>query len=177
MSELTTLGDYGVLIEPATLKMQRRLPGPIERVWAYLTKSELRRQWLASGEMELKVDAPFEFVWRNDDLTDPPGQRPPDFPDEYRMQCRIIEVRAPNRLVFSWGSDSEVSFELEQQGDDVLLSMTHRRVPDRSVLLNISAGWHAHLDLLSARLNDRAPLPHWDHWSRLKQEYAQQIPG
>src|SRR5262249_41272244 len=31
---------YGVLTEPATLKIQRLLPGPIERVWAYLTKGE-----------------------------------------------------------------------------------------------------------------------------------------
>jgi len=28
---------YGVLSEPATLRIQRRLPGPIERVWAYIT--------------------------------------------------------------------------------------------------------------------------------------------
>ena len=34
---------YGTLIEPTTLKIQRLLPGPIERIWAYLTDSELRR--------------------------------------------------------------------------------------------------------------------------------------
>ena len=45
---------YGELIEPATLKIQRVLPGPIERVWAYLTQGELRRQWLAAGQMELQ---------------------------------------------------------------------------------------------------------------------------
>ena len=49
MTELATLDAYGVLTEPATLKIQRVLPGPIERVWAYLTESELRRQWLAAG--------------------------------------------------------------------------------------------------------------------------------
>ena len=49
---------YGVLTEPATVKIERILPGPIERVWAYLTESELRRQWLAAGEMEMKVGVP-----------------------------------------------------------------------------------------------------------------------
>ena len=79
MNELATPDAYGTLIEPTTLKIQRLLPGPIERVWAYLTDSELRRKWLAAGEMEMKVGAPFELVWRNDELTDPPGKRPDGF--------------------------------------------------------------------------------------------------
>jgi hypothetical protein len=62
MTDVATLDAYGVLTEPMTLQIQRRLPGPIERVWAYLTESNLRRQWLASGEMELKVGSTFEFV-------------------------------------------------------------------------------------------------------------------
>jgi uncharacterized protein YndB with AHSA1/START domain len=44
--------------------MQRRLPGPIERVWAYLFDSDLRRLWLASGAMTLQPGASFELVWR-----------------------------------------------------------------------------------------------------------------
>jgi uncharacterized protein YndB with AHSA1/START domain len=58
MTELATLDAYGVLTEPAMLKIQRLLPGPIERVWAYLTDGELRRKWLAAGEMEMKVGGP-----------------------------------------------------------------------------------------------------------------------
>ena len=67
---------YGTLIEPATLNIQRLLPGPIERVWAYLTENDLRRKWLAAGQMETKIGAAFELVWRNDELTNPPGRRP-----------------------------------------------------------------------------------------------------
>ena len=44
MMNATTKPDaYGELIEPTTLKIQRLLPGPIERIWAYLTDSELRQ--------------------------------------------------------------------------------------------------------------------------------------
>ena len=43
MNELAPLDAYGDLIEPATLKIERLLPGPVERVWDYLTKSDLRR--------------------------------------------------------------------------------------------------------------------------------------
>ena len=76
MTDAIEPGAYGALTEPATLTIQRRLPGPIERVWAYLTDSDLRKQWLASGTMPLQHGASFELVWRNHELTNPPGQRP-----------------------------------------------------------------------------------------------------
>ena len=120
MTELATLDAYGALTEPATLKIQRLLPGPIERIWAYLTESELRRRWLAAGPMEMKVGAPFEFVWRNDELTNPPGERPAGFADEHRMQSQITEIDPPRKLAIAWGSAGGVSFELAPQGDDVL---------------------------------------------------------
>jgi uncharacterized protein YndB with AHSA1/START domain len=159
------------------LTIQRRLPGPIERVWAYLTESDLRRQWLAAGEMEMKVGAPVELVWRNDELSNPPGQRPPGFPDEHRMQCHITELDPPRKLAITWGSTGGVSFELEPKGKDVLLTVIHRRVTDRATLLNVSGGWHMHLDVLVARLAGKEPPPFWDGWSRLKQEYDQRMPG
>ena len=102
MTDAATVDAYGVLTEPATLKIQRLLPGPVERIWAYLTESDMRRQWLASGEMEMKVGAPFELVWRNDELTDPPGQRPEAFGEEHRMQSRITELDPPRKLSFTW---------------------------------------------------------------------------
>ena len=168
MTELATLDAYGVLTEPATLTIQRLLPGPIERVWAYLTESDLRRQWLAAGQMEMKVGAPFELVWRNDELTDPPGQRPPGFREEHRMQSRITELDPPRKLAFTWEGSGDVSFELEPKGNEVLLTVTHRRLPDRATLLRVGAGWHMHLDMLVARATGTEPAPFWDGWSRLR---------
>ncbi len=177
MTELATLDAYGVLTEPATLRIQRLLPGPIERIWAYLTQSELRRQWLAAGEMETKVGAAFEFVWRNAELSDPPGQRPPGFPEEHRMQSRVVECDPPRKLAITWGSAGGVSFELESRGEDVLLTLIHSRVPDRATLLNVSAGWHVHLDTLVARATGAKPAPFWDGWSRLKTQYEERLPA
>ena len=177
MTELATLDAYGVLTEPATLKIQRLLPGPIERLWDYLTKSNLRRQWLAAGEMEMKVGAPFELVWRNDELTNPPGERPAGFGEEHHMQSRITELDPPRKLSFAWQNSGDVTFELSPQGNDVLLTVTHRRLPDRSTTLMVGAGWHMHLDILLARATGEAPAPFWDGWSRLKKEYDQRIPA
>ncbi len=176
MTDLTTLDAYGTLTEPATLTIQRLLPGPIERVWSYLTESNLRRQWLASGDMEMKVGSTFELVWRNDELTSPPGKKPPGFEEDHRMTCRITELHPPRKLAITWGSTGGVSFTLEPQGREVLLTLVHHRVPDRSVLLNVSAGWHAHLDILVARVTDEEPEPFWDGWSRLKAEYERRLP-
>jgi uncharacterized protein YndB with AHSA1/START domain len=177
MTGLANADAYGVLTEPATLTIQRFLPGPIERVWAYLTESDLRRQWLAAGQMEMKVGAPFELVWRNNELTDPPGKRPESFGDEHRMESRITELDPPRRLAFAWGRSGGVSFDLEPRGERVLLTLTHRRLPDRGTTLGVSAGWHAHLDMLVARLTGKEPEPFWDGWSRLRAEYDRRIPG
>ena len=177
MSDVASLDRYGVLTEPATLKIERLLPGPVERVWAYLTESELRRQWLAAGEMRMEVDASFELVWRNEELSDPPGQRPDGFPEEHRLQSRITELDPPRKLAISWGNTGGVTFELTRQGREVLLTLTHRRLPDRTTMLNISAGWHMHLDTLVARAGGKKAPPFWDGWIRLKREYEQRIPA
>lgn len=173
------LDAYATLIEPATLKIERLLPGPIERIWNYLTHSDLRRQWLASGEMEMKAGAPFELTWRNDELTDPPGHRPDGFPEVHTMQSRIIEIDPPRKLVFTWGVNGtgEVSFELTPQGHQVLLTAIHKRLPEEhSTRLGISAGWHSHIDLLTALVTGTTPAPHWDNWAALRADYAARMP-
>lgn len=176
MNERATLDEFGVLTEPDTLKIQRLLPGPIERVWAFLTESDLRQKWLAAGHMEMKVGAPVELVWRNDELTNPPGQRPAGFSGERRMQSRITELDPPHKLAIAWENSGDVSFELEPKGSEVLLTVIHRRLPNRDNLLGVGAGWHAHLDLLVARASGKEPTPFWDGWSRLRQEYDTRLP-
>ncbi|MCI3133621.1 SRPBCC family protein [Phenylobacterium aquaticum] len=175
MSDLATLSPYGVRTETTTVRMQRLLPGPIERVWAYLTESDLRRQWLASGPMELKAGGHVELTWRNSELTPHEEERPEGMRAEHSMESRITRLDPPRLLAFTWG-EGEVTFELEPQGAEILLTVTHRRLIERSALLNVSAGWHAHLDLLADRLSNREPGPFWRHWSELKAEYEARLP-
>lgn len=176
MTQLADRGAYGTLLEPTTFRIERRLPGPIERVWSYLTDSDLRQKWLASGVMDLKVGAPFELVWQNDRLTDDPGQRPEEFGEEHRMTSRILQVDPPRKLVFSWFETGEVTIDLIPDGDGVLLTLTHRRLSGRSGLLSVSAGWHAHLDVLAARLAGVPFGTFWDKWRALKEDYTRRIP-
>ena len=170
-----TTTAYGTLSEPATLTLERLLPGSIDRVWAYLTESDLRKQWLAAGTMDMRVGAPVELVWRNAELTNPPGHRPEGFGEEHRLESEITELDPPHRLSISWGNTGGVTFELEPVGDMVRFTVTHHRIPDHEMGLNISAGWHAHIDVLAARLAGEAPKPFWDNWAALKAEYAKRL--
>jgi uncharacterized protein YndB with AHSA1/START domain len=177
MNSTTGPDAYGELIEPTTLRIQRLLPGPIERIWAYLTDSELRRKWMAAGDMEMKAGAPFELIWRNDELTNPAGERPAGFGGEHRMQSRITEFDPPRKLSITWNSTGDVTFELEPKGKGVLLTVIHRRFPDRATLLKHMAGWHMHLDVLVARASGEEPAPFWDGWSGLMKEYDARLPA
>lgn len=177
MNDIAPRHAHGVLTEPMTLQIQRLLPGPIERVWAYITDADLRRQWLAGGPMDTRPGGTVEFVWRNDELNDPPSRRPDGFDAEHRLLCEILEYDPPRRLAISWGRSDGVTFELAPAGQKVLLTITHRRLPDRDMLLKVSAGWHAHLDVLTARMEGVAPPPFWDNWLQRKGEYEGRIPG
>jgi len=177
MSELAPNDGYGILTEPTTLTIQRFLPGPIERIWAFLTESDLRRQWLASGDMKLEVGAPFTLTWRNAELTDPPEVRPPGQPGEHSMDSRITELDPPNRITFTWFSSGSVTFELAPRGERVLLTVIHRGIPSRDVLLKVSPGWHSHLDVLVLRASGHKPTAFWSEYHRLQKEYERRLPA
>lgn len=59
----------------------------------------------------------------------------------------------------------------------MLLTITHHRLADRNSMLNVSAGWHMHLDVLVARVTGGAREPFWSGWQRLKGEYAARLPA
>ncbi len=83
------MNDYGMIIETGTLRIQRLLPGPIERVWAYLTESDKRATWLAAGDMKLENGAQVELVFRNSDLT---GEHEPA-PAKYKnLGCSVSNI-------------------------------------------------------------------------------------
>src|SRR4029453_19677982 len=123
------------------------------RVGVYLPESDLGRTWLAWAFMGMKVGAPFELVWRNNELPAPPGQRPEGFGEEHRMQSRITELDPPRKISFTWQNSGDVTFELEPRDAQVLRTVTHRRLPDRRVMLMVGPGWHMHLDVLAARVS------------------------
>jgi uncharacterized protein YndB with AHSA1/START domain len=178
------MSEHGVLVDRRTVRFERLLPGPIERVWAYLTESEKRATWLAAGEMELAVGGRVEHVFHNSRLTghdDPPPPKYEKYGGESRMAGTITACEPPRRLAYTWpessGEPSEVTFELAPRGERVLLVLTHRRLASREDVLGVSGGWHAHLDILADRLEGRRPPSFWPTHTRLEAEYERRIPA
>jgi len=170
---------YGRLIAPAEVRFERLLPGPIETVWQFLVDSDKRGQWLASGPMELKEGGAVELRFRHRDLS--PHQAEP--PERYRemdekghvSRERVLRVEAPRLLAISWG-DSEVTFELEPRGGQVLFTVTHRRLADRAKMVQTSGGWHTHLDILVERANGRVPPAFWTVFGDIESQYEARYP-
>ncbi len=167
--------SFAVLAPPKTLTLQRRLPGPIERVWEYLTDSELRAQWLAAGDMTLQPGASFELVWKNDTLSDSAAERPEGFPEISRATWEITDIEPPRKLRILWPGVGDVSFELEPQGRNVILTVIHRQLPDRATTVMVGAGWHMHLDILVARASGASAPSFWSGWVQLRRDYEQRV--
>jgi uncharacterized protein YndB with AHSA1/START domain len=178
-NDVTPQRGYGVVTAPDTVRLERLLPGPIERVWSYLTDSEKRGRWLASGEMELEAGGSVEHVFDNSALTghdDPPPAKYAKYASGSTMLARIVACEPPHVLSYTWDEGSQVTFELSRQADSVKLVLTHSRLATREALLSVAAGWHAHLDILIDRLNDRPPESFWPLHTRLEAEYEALMP-
>lgn len=170
--------SYGELIAPDTLHIERTLPGPIERVWRYLTEADLRKQWLAAGPMELEVDGNVTLIFHNNSLT-PHEDLPPEkyayYGDEHVVKGTITACDPPFLLSYTWpmGENelSEVCFQLAEKGEKVQLQITHSRLTQADQKLSVAGGWHTHLEILLAQLESRTPPPFWSTHTKLEAQY------
>ena len=172
MNDMST-SKMGTSTEPGTVRLERLLPGPIERVWAYLTESDKRATWFASGVFDLRVGGKADLHFDHANISSEKT------PDEYKdgksdWPGKITRVEPPRLLSYTFlhgGPESEVTFELETRGKDVLLVITHVRIADRKTMVGLASGWDAHVGILTDRLNGVEPRPFWTTHARLKGEY------
>lgn len=163
------------LIEPGTVKMERLLPGPVERAWAYLTESDKRAKWLAAGEFDLRVGGKIRLEFDNSRLpNDEAGLAKHPGTGVHTFEGTITRLE-PNRVLahtWLWGdNETEVTYELAPKGKDVLLSVVHRRLT-REVAASVRGGWDVHTGILADVLNGVKPRPFWTTHDRLEAEYA-----
>ncbi len=176
MSKRDESGDFGIVTEPGTIQMRRVLPGPIERVWSYLVDSEKRGLWFAAGPMEQRPGGKFELVFDHASLSD--EKKTPEkwkSAEGSRWKGTLIRFEPPH--VLSWSNDdhTETIFELTAQGKDVLLVLTHRRIPSPDMMKGYSGGWHSHLNVLRDRLNNIEPKGFWTNLLRIEDEYQERM--
>ena len=160
------------LVEPGTVRLERLLPGPIDRVWSYITESEKRAKWLAAGEFDLRVGGKVRLEFDNSRLS---GEQNPPGRGAHVSSGVITRLEPPRLLAHTWewkGADTEVTYELTPRGKDVLLVIVHRRIEDRDMVANVMGGWDAHTGILADILSGTEPRPFWKTHAKLAQEYA-----
>jgi uncharacterized protein YndB with AHSA1/START domain len=174
---MKTNEQYGKFTSPAEVRLVRTLPGPIERVWEYLTDSEKRARWLCGGVLEQKAGGKVEFAMVHKNLA--PDETPPAKYAQVQdpgvtFEGRVLRCEPPRLLVYTFGSeDSEVTFELTPQGNQVLLVLTHRTrgAEEQAELTNYASGWHTHLTHLLALLEGTPRPPFWAMHAKLVADY------
>ncbi|HWL14307.1 MAG TPA: SRPBCC family protein [Opitutus sp.] len=163
------------------LRIVRLLPGPIERVWEFLTDPEKRSRWFAGGATEPKAGGKIEFVMHHAKIA--PDETPPAKYAQVQdpgvtFEGRVLRYEPPRVLAYTFGDDdSEVTFELTPQDGQVLLVLTHRsRGEDIKEQSNYAGGWHTHLSILIALLEGTTPPKFWATNAQLDAHYREVAP-
>lgn len=164
------------------LRIIRLLPGPIDRVWAFLTDPEKRARWFCGGVTEPAAGGKIVFAMHHAQLS--PGETPPEkFAHVHEpgvtFEGRVLRYEPPHVLSYTFGdSDSVVLFELTPQGDQVRLVLTHRSTgEDIKEQGNYASGWHTHLAMLVPVMENRPPPPFWATFAQLSAHYARVRPS
>ena len=91
---------------------------------------------------------------------------------------KVTRCEPPHVLQHTWefeDENSEVCYELTEEGDMVRLVLTHRRLDTQDIVLSVSGGWHTHLNVLVDVLNGDTPRPFYKMQARLEAEYTERL--
>jgi len=167
------------LVQPGTVRLERLLPGPLERVWAYITESDKRAKWLAAGEFDLRVGGKIRLEFDNSSLScekaAPEKYRERQISKGHISEGVITRLDPMHALAHTWiwnGAETEVTYELTLKGKDVLLVIVHRRLQGRELQASVMGGWDVHTGILEDVLKGLEPRPFWSTHARLEREYG-----
>lgn len=147
-------------VDDDALVLVRELPGPIERVWAFLTDPTLLSRWFSGGVMEGHAGGEVRF--------------------EMGADGQVTVFEPPHVLEYTWNErerslgdifDSIVRWELHESGERVKLTLTHKRLTKLEAVRH-SAGWHAFLDRLASVAEGIEPPDLMARFLQLRDEYG-----
>jgi uncharacterized protein YndB with AHSA1/START domain len=126
--------------------------------------------------MELRVGGKIELNFRFAELSAERTQ--PGQDEKCDVYGQITQCDPPRLLSYTWGAEqnaSEGTFELKKRGKNVLLVITHRRLGDAGMIVNVASGWHTHVGILSDHLSGLELRPFWATRAFLKEEYGKRL--
>lgn len=153
------------MITLGTLRFERLLDAPLDKVWRYLVDADLRARWFMGGPTELVAGGCFGLTMDHDRLSD----KSVPTPEQYRPyigKCweeRITRIEPPRLLAFTWdgGKAGEVTFELSEAAGRTRLVLTHTGLRGREDAISFGGGWHSHLAVLERRLRGDGVPDFW----------------
>lgn len=156
---MTDHGTVSYFTDDATVRFDRTIAAPIERVWSAITTPSELAEWLAPCELEAREG----------------GRVRVEFAEDQVVTGVVTVCEPPHRLEYTWTftgePDSVLGFELTSIGDDTRLVLIHRRLPSEQAA-GYGAGWHAHLDSLAARATGSEPIDWDERFSEVLGHYA-----
>lgn len=145
------MADLGEMFRAPGVRFWRRLPGPIERVWAHLTDPSKLAGWYdASSTIEPREGGAVRL-------------------NDGHIRGVVTQWRPPVKFAHTWNvfgagetvsayPESYLTLELTQEGGDVGLTLVHLPVLDRFEPQN-AMGWATFLDITEDTLNGREVQP------------------
>lgn len=154
---------FADVVSDDTVRIERLLDAPVDRVWAFLIEPEKRAAWFASGEVEAMPGGRMVCVFDHNSLSPEPGTVPDAYKSAigHRSELTVIAIDPPRMLSHDWGDGSIVTFLLEPEGEATRLTLTHSRLADRAAMKNVSGGWTSHLTVLALVVTGRTPPNFW----------------
>src|SRR5215475_507207 len=144
--DIASLNPNAQFIVGDTVRVERVLNAPIEKVWSYIVEGEKRAKWFAGGQWDLRVGGKTELIFAHHTLSDEPS--PAGFEKKGPFFGEIIAIEPPHLIAWRdtgiGRNGSEIRMELTADGARTHLAITHTKMAyaDR---LGASAGWGSHL--------------------------------
>jgi uncharacterized protein YndB with AHSA1/START domain len=163
---------------PDTIRLERMLDAPIDKVWRYLTEGELRQQWFMGGT-DARPNAEFELVVDHDRLS---GDEVP-YPESYAAfkgavwTERVIRFEPPHLLetTFQSGKNGNVTYELTADGERTRLVLTHSGITSPTGSQDFGTGWNSHMTVLQEKLAGRGVRDFWALHAQSKEAVAKAL--
>ena len=165
-------------VAPDTIRLERTLDAPVEKVWRYLTEADLRREWFMGGT-DARPDSEFELLVDHDNLSD--GDIP--YPEDYaahkgaRWQEKVLRFEPPRLLAttFQGGKNGNVTYELFPEGERTRLVLTHSGITSATGFQDFGGGWNSHLIVLQEKLAGRSVPDFWALHTRSRDAVAKAL--
>ena len=165
-------------IAPDTIRLERELEAPVDKVWRYLTEAELRREWFMGGT-DAQPGGEFELLNDHDNLSEDDIPYPENYA-EYKgrgveREGDPLRAAAAARDHVPERQIGTVTYELFPEGERTRLVLTHSGIQSGTGAQDFGSGWNSHLTALEEKLAGRSVRDFWSLHAQSREAVAKAL--